>query len=355
MDRSPRIAIFLIGPMVSTGTLSFSKGDVMARSVLMLDRAQAPTLAQAQAALAEIGGKAWAYYLGGAGHFKDRTSYTPRLIGLYHKAGIQTLPIYAGAQSRFSRNRGLTDAKDAASRARNFGDTKSPIMCDIERAPFDRNPAAAVEYARGWCFGIHAAGMRAGVYGPFQLMVELTKRADPRDMPDVLWPARWISDPGELPAKSTWPKDARGVKGIPAEKLANAGNRAWQFVGDVVLPHSRINVDISVIDLDCFTKSSVSVPAPRPAPTPAPKPAPVKSTTTTRSGTATATATATKVRTVTIKSGDTLFALETKHGVPHGSLFKANAAVLDAAARKHGHANSRNGGLIFPGTVVKLP
>lgn len=313
----------------------------MPTSIRMLDRAQAPTLAQAQAALDEVGGSAWAYYLGGAGHFKDRTSYTPRLVGRFRRAGIHTLPIYAGAQSRFSRARGLSDAKDAVARARKFGDEAAPVMCDIERGPHDRNPAAALAYARGFCEGVHDAGLRAGVYGPFELMIALAEPAD--GMPDVVWPARWISDPGVLPPQTRWPADPRKVKGIPANKLAGNGRRAWQFVGDVVLPRARINVDISVIDMACFASGNAA-PAPKPAPKPAaaakpaPKPKPAPS-----------------AGSITVKPGDTLFGLERAHRLPRGSLLRHNQAVLDDAARQHGHADSRNGSLIFPGTTLRLP
>lgn len=306
----------------------------MATSVRMLDRATAPSVAKAKAALAEVGGTAWAYYLGGAGHFHDNTTYTPALVASYRKAGIHTLPIYAGAQSRFSRARGLSDARDAVARAKKFGDQHVPVMVDIERGPHDKNPAAALDYARAFCEGVHKAGLRAGVYGPFELMDRLAATTDADQVPDVLWPARWISDPGTLPAQSAWPDDARNVKGIPTTKLAAPGRRAWQFVGDVVLPKARINVDISVIDLDCFTGAK---PAPAKPPTPDETPAKPPA-----------------AKTVTVKSGDTLFALERKHGLPRGTLFAKNKAVIEAAARKHGHATSKNGALIFPGTKLTL-
>lgn len=323
----------------------------MSKSVRMLDRATAPTVTKARAALDEVGGAAWAYYLGGAGHFHDRTTYTPALVAEYHKAGIKTLPIYAGAQTGFSRARGLSDAKDAVARAKKFGDEHAPVMVDIERGPHDKNPTAALAYARAFCEGVHKAGMRAGVYGPFELMERLTATANKAQLPDVLWPARWISDPGKLPAQTKWPTDARKVKGIDAGKLASPGNRAWQFVGDVVLPKANINVDISVIDLDCFDKGATPA---KPTRTTAatPKPKPVTATTTTPKPKP---APKPVARAVVVKSGDTLSALERHHGVPHGSLFAKNKAVIEAAAHSHGHASSKNGGLIFPGTKLTLP
>lgn len=318
----------------------------MAKSVRMLDRATAPSVAKAKAALAEVGGTAWAYYLGGAGHFKDNTTYTPALVASYRKAGIHTLPIYAGAQSRFSRARGLSDARDAVARAKKFGDQHAPVMVDIERGPHDRNPAAALAYAQAFCEGVHQAGLRAGVYGPFELMDRLAATTDPAQVPDVLWPARWISDPGKLPAQSAWPDDARNVKGIPTTKLAAPGRRAWQFVGDVVLPKARINVDISVIDLDCFdgrpapAKKAPAVPAPRDA-APAAPAKPAK-------------AAKPAAKTITVRSGDTLSGLERKHGLAHGTLFARNKTVIEAAAKRHGHRTSKNGSLIFPGTKLTL-
>ncbi|MFI8075932.1 LysM peptidoglycan-binding domain-containing protein [Streptomyces sp. NPDC086033] len=36
-------------------------------------------------------------------------------------------------------------------------------------------------------------------------------------------------------------------------------------------------------------------------------------------------------------------------------IYKANEAVIEAAARDHGYPNSRGGDLIFPGTVLAIP
>ena len=318
----------------------------MAPSLIMLDRAQSPTLAQAKAALDEVGGSAWAYYVGGAGHFGDRTTYSTALLRKLHDAHIRTLPIYVGAQKGFSRARGLADGADAAARAKKFGDAHAPVMCDVERGPFNRAPVAALAYARAFCAAVHDAGMRAGAYGPFELMAQLADSPDPHDVPDVLWPARWLEDPGIIPPKTQWPNDPRKVKGIPATKLAQPGRRAWQFVGDVVLPRTNINVDISVIDAGCFDAQAPAKVTPKAA---------AKPVVVAKPATKPATKPAAKPQTLTIAAGDTLSALETRLKLPRGSLFAANAAVLDAAAREHGKPDCRKGGLIFPGTKIRLP
>ena len=56
-----------------------------------------------------------------------------------------------------------------------------------------------------------------------------------------------------------------------------------------------------------------------------------------------------------VVSGDTTFGLEDHFDLPHGTLFAANQAVMDKAARAHGHADSQRGRFIFPGTRLVVP
>lgn len=81
---------------------------------------------------------------------------------------------------------------------------------------------------------------------------------------------------------------------------------------------------------------------PAPPPLPRPAPAPVKP-----SQPAT--------HHYTIASGDTLSKIAARFHTTAAHLYALNHAVLDAAAKKHGHASSENGRYIYPGTVIVVP
>lgn len=55
-----------------------------------------------------------------------------------------------------------------------------------------------------------------------------------------------------------------------------------------------------------------------------------------------------------IVTGDTLNGIAKKFQVSEQWLFSINQATLDTAAKNHGHPNSNNGNLIFPGTVIQV-
>lgn len=59
--------------------------------------------------------------------------------------------------------------------------------------------------------------------------------------------------------------------------------------------------------------------------------------------------------TYTVKSGDTLWDIENRFNLPHGTLYQANAANIEAAARQHGLGSSNSGHWIFPGMVLTVP
>lgn len=58
------------------------------------------------------------------------------------------------------------------------------------------------------------------------------------------------------------------------------------------------------------------------------------------------------VRTHTVRSGDTLWAIA--GGLKWPALYARNASVIEAAARAHGRSNSAGGHWIYPGTVLVL-
>jgi hypothetical protein len=317
-------------------------------TLTMLDRSQAPpsttavkALAMASKAAGTPGPGAWAFYLGGPGHNGGRGStYTNALLDALQKKGVKLLPIYVGRQRNLSRARGIADAQDAMRLNREFGSRNTMIAADIEGHTSEKNPAAAVEYVNGWTETLHAAGLRSMVYGSFQLGADLGKHASPQ--PDAVWIARYRAHQPERQ------RDPHNIPGIPAQAFAKAGQRAWQYAAEFKdHPTDKkatrcdiegINVDVSAIDAEVFGTAPIATSAAVPPPVIPTQPTARRAT-----------------RTHVIQAGETLTGLERRLQLKRGSLFAANQKVLDAAARKHGKADSAHGNLIFPGVVITLP
>jgi nucleoid-associated protein YgaU len=366
----------------------------MTASIVMLDKAVPVHQAELLALIKASGAKAWAFYLGGAGHFHDRSQYTKESLDAMAAAGLHLVPIWVGEQKNLSRARGVADATNAIQRTKAMGNRSTLLVADVERRASDPNKAAAVAYMRGWTETVRKAGYKSGFYGAFEIAAMLDDSGA-----DFIWPARYVISGGvdknrrqvQATPRSTWPTDARTCKGIPKTHFAAPGRRAWQFLGDVAL--AGVAIDVSVVDAALFAAPAKKAAAPAKPATPATATGPAKSAAKKTSPTpakpakpaakqpakpavkpavkpvakqpakpvqppvkkaAKAPAKPAEAR-ITVRPGDTLSALERHHGLAPRSLFTANAAALDATARKHGHPNSNRGGLIFPGQVLVLP
>lgn len=63
-------------------------------------------------------------------------------------------------------------------------------------------------------------------------------------------------------------------------------------------------------------------------------------------------------RTYTIKKGDCLWNIAKKYygnGAKYTTILNKNRSTLDAAAKRYGYSNCKNGNLIFPGTTIIIP
>jgi hypothetical protein len=56
----------------------------------------------------------------------------------------------------------------------------------------------------------------------------------------------------------------------------------------------------------------------------------------------------------TVKEGDDLWDIASRHNISFAQLLSKNIATLDAAAKEHGRENSDDGNLIYPGTTLVL-
>ncbi len=310
----------------------------------MLDRFQAPSASKAVKALAVAskaagtpGPGAWAFYLGGPGHNGGHGStYTNALLDDLVKRGVELLPIYVGKQGGLSRARGEKDANDAMKLARSFGRRNTMIATDIERHTSDENPKAAVQYVNGWTETLHAAGMRAMVYGSFNLAADLAEHGSPQ--PDAVWVARFVANKPESG------HNPHRIKGVPDKAFRNAGQRAWQYggaIGKVACIVEGINVDVSVVDSEIFGGH----------PAPAPKKVVAKAAAAKKA----APGSPGGQRTHVVRPKDTLGQIAVDFHVPVETLFTANRKVIEAEAKARGLPDSGHGHFIFPGTTLVIP
>ena len=105
------------------------------------------------------------------------------------------------------------------------------------------------------------------------------------------------------------------------------GQRGWQYAGAGTQVQG-IAVDISVFDDNVLTPITPAAPTTPPAPQ-------IPSE-------------------YTIKSGDTLWDIETTFRLDHGYLYAKNAQYLDHNAQARGFQSSEGGRLIWPGEVISL-
>jgi hypothetical protein len=196
--------------------------------------------------LDSIGGSWWCVYIGGP--TSRASGWSPELVNAYVSHGIDRFMLtYAGRQwgGPLTAAQGQIDARQALQLAARFGyGGNYPLCLDVEQHTFDTSPQGTIEYARAWCEGVAAAGVRPGVYAnPAPL------RAMHGKVPaDFVWAASWISH-------GVVRHDPRSAPGVPAGCWPAQGQRAWQYAGAYGNSPCRVlglDVDINVADLECL-------------------------------------------------------------------------------------------------------
>jgi hypothetical protein len=146
------------------------------------------------------------------------------------KQGWKVLPLYVGSQSncvsgsskrnvtvgRHPWKRGKTEAADAARRAKAIGIQQgSPLYLDVEAYDHrDKKCAAStLRFVRSWNREVRARGYLPGFYSSASTGVahmETARRAGVKDLPSVMWFARWRVKPQlakePVLARGAWPK-----------------------------------------------------------------------------------------------------------------------------------------------------
>jgi len=212
-----------------------------------LDRAAAPSAAQARKMLQAIGGRWWNVYIGGPQ--SGGSGWTPELVADYVRHGIDRFMLtYVGQQhgGTLTAAQGHHDGAEALALAKRFGYHGSvPLCLDVEMPTFNGAPSATVQYTRAWCETVRSAGARPGVYanpGPLQAMAKGGVHAD------FVWVASWV---GSHHADH----NPHAISGMPNDLWTKPGQRAWQYAGALKNSPCRVlglDVDISVAELGCL-------------------------------------------------------------------------------------------------------
>ncbi len=276
--------------------------------------------------LAQVtGSHAVAVYIGGAGSAGH--GWSPGVVDSLESGWV---PIYVPAQSvtANAHDQALLDAADCKALLDTYPPSAS-VAFDIEASTVAAAPAYWEGYVASFVAAMQGYGHRAVLYTSLS-QVERFASVDPP--PPSVWVAYWVAQ-GEDEALNPY-----AIPGLPDNEWDQPGQRAWQYANNVQI--SGWNWDISVVD-------PVLVSA---VPTPAPAEPTGSSTLTVQPEPSTP-----EPVEVAIQPGDTLWALAEKFHTDTTALYAANAAALDAAARAHGYPDSRQGALIWPGEVIKVP
>ncbi|WP_399926977.1 DUF1906 domain-containing protein [Streptomyces kanamyceticus] len=151
-------------------------------------------------------------YYGGRGRAcKNQPHLSRSWARAVSRMGWRLLPVYVGSQSpcviarnkkgvRIGRNpwsQGKREGRDAVRRAKTVGiQTRSPLYLDMEAYAYRKKACArtTLSFVRAWDREVRRFGYVPGFYSSADSGVrhmELSRRAGVRDLPSVMWFARW--------------------------------------------------------------------------------------------------------------------------------------------------------------------
>jgi hypothetical protein len=215
-----------------------------------VDRAGAPSLAEAKAIRAGAEAKWWGVYIGGP--CSGGSGWTPRRVRELATAGFEFLPIYVGRQSaRICHRNPLRAASQAVGDAREAvhlmgtydwqPNRNIPVCLDVEAGTFAGEATLTLDYIANWVQAVRAAGYRPGVYSSPSCLTALSRRPKSQQ-PDFVWVAAWL-----LNGTVNHSLDPRRAHGMPDAAWRN--QRAWQYAGSIGVTGGRHAVDVSCSNL----------------------------------------------------------------------------------------------------------
>ncbi|MEU4681775.1 DUF1906 domain-containing protein [Streptomyces xinghaiensis] len=192
-------------------------------------------------------------YFGGRGRAcKRQPNLNRRWTLAVHRAGWRLLPLYVGSQSPcvHSDNKkhtpigdepwreGTAEGRDAVRRAAALGMAeRSPLYLDMEAYDHDDTRCAdtTLRFVRAWSREVRRRGYLPGFYssaGAGVAHMERARREGVRDLPEVMWFARW----GVEPAVDDEP--------VLDRDAWQPHRRIHQYAGDVTERHGGVPMQI---------------------------------------------------------------------------------------------------------------
>ncbi len=204
-------------------------------------------------------------YIGGAGRYCSNKALNAELVSQLDQIGWKFIPTWVGPQAPCYTNiptkpKPLMSDDPLVAYAQGVGEASAAIKTSIDlglalpdgsgtiiyydmeayasHVPACDDPVRA--FISGWTEELHANGNLAGVYGNAHA---LTGFAAGANVPDAVWPARWLHTDYD-PAVTVW--DVPNL----APTLWAEHQRIWQYAGGHWEEYGgvRLNIDCDVID-----------------------------------------------------------------------------------------------------------
>ena len=286
----------------------------------VFDTAFYPGLEKAQSI-----GDAWGVYIGGPAF--GGSGWDTAAVAELRKVA-KTVPIFVPAQSGLSAQRASDDSPLILQALGAYVYSACAVVIDLENGAVLNDLPGAAAYVSALRPLLNQAGFRFVLYTSRAAMTSLQPLLS--DSPDAVWLAEWQFT-------SVQSVDPHSIPGFPNDAYSLPGQRAWQYagvVGGIATTMNGVDIDISAFDDSLLVAPTVSPAPAEPAPVPAPVPHPAS---------------------YEVAAGDTLWAIEDRFALEHGSLYRDNAVYLDRNAQARGFQSSEQGRLIWPGEVLQIP
>jgi hypothetical protein len=155
------------------------------------------------------------YYAGRGRACKNQPNLSRSWMRAVHANGWRVLPVYVGSQSpcvsaknkkgvpigRYPTTQGKNEGRDAVRRAKAYGiQAGSALYLDMEAYAYKR-PACGrttLSFIQAWNRAVRASGYLPGFYSSADSGVrhmDVARRAGKKDLPSVMWFARWRTTP----------------------------------------------------------------------------------------------------------------------------------------------------------------
>ncbi|MFI8765684.1 DUF1906 domain-containing protein [Streptomyces sp. NPDC053792] len=241
------------------------------------DTCEAPSLAVMRAWRGSPYGAVGIYFGGRGRGCPVQTELTPAWVASAHAMGWRLLPLFVGSQApcvdslakrRFAiggnpASQGTTEGGDAVRAARALGiGTSSPLYLDIEayRRGDTSCAATTLSFVRAWNREVRRLGYLPGFYSSAETGVrdmETQRKAGTKDLPDVMWFARWRGQPALLTESVLHPE-----AWTPHARIHQYAGNVTETYGGRTLAIDRNAMDAPVARVPAPTRFAARVPVP---------------------------------------------------------------------------------------------